>query len=566
MSPPPPPAVGGPDVGVLEHEALLEGHRGGGGVPAERSRSRRGPWLVATAVAVGASVAAVVGGTDVVNAAGWPQLRRFLAAAAEPDLSGSFLALTARATLTTLAYAVLGTLGSLVIGIVGGVAASEAWWRATGAPAPAQRWQRGRGWWLASRVGLAVPRGIHEAVWGLLLLAVLGLDPLVAVLAIALPYGAVTAKVFAEILDDQPPEVHEALLAAGAGRARSVLYGLLPRALPEMISYGFYRFECSIRAAAILGIVGAGGLGFELALSFQSLRYEQMWTLLAALVVTSGAADWWGARVRARLRDPVPARRRDPVLSASLVAVVGLGVLSWTHLALDVGVLWSSRAVELGTDLLGRAWPPRLGPGGWGELVGLSLETVAMSVAAMALAAGGGAVAAVAVARRPGTGPLRRLAGGLGRGVLLVCRAVPPPVGALLVLFVLYPGPLPGAVALAVYNLGILGRLMAESLENLDEGPRRALRHQGATGSAAFLYAEVPRAAARFAAYGVYRWEVTIRETVVVGLVGAGGLGRAVAEQLAAFDYAALTTTLAALVVLTVLVDLAGSGLRRAIR
>jgi len=150
--------------------------------------------------------------------------------------------------------------------------------------------------------------------------------------------------------------------------------------------------------------------------------------------------------------------------------------------------------------------------------------------------------------------------------VLLVCRAIPPPVGALILVFVFIPGPLPGALALAVYNLGILGRLMAEVVENLDPRPVRGLRAQGAPGLQAFLYGTVPRALPRFAAYGLYRWEVTIRETVVVGLVGAGGLGTLLALQLAAFDYQGVLATLLALVALTLVVDLLGAGLRRALR
>jgi len=76
----------------------------------------------------------------------------------------------------------------------------------------------------------------------------------------------------------------------------------------------------------------------------------------------------------------------------------------------------------------------------------------------------------------------------------------------------------------------------------------------------------VPAAAPRFAAYGIYRWEVTIRETVIVGVVGGGGLGVLLQTQLALFDYGGAVTTIASLLVLTVLVDVIGTGLRRAVR
>ena len=145
-------------------------------------------------------------------------------------------------------------------------------------------------------------------------------------------------------------------------------------------------------------------------------------------------------------------------------------------------------------------------------------------------------------------------------------RAIPPPVWALLVLFVLFPGPLPGAVALGIYNFGILGRLMAEVVENLDPRPGAALRDGGAGGVATFAYATLPLSLTRFTAYSLYRWEVAVRETVVVGVVGAGGLGRLLEQQRAAFNYPGMLATVLALVAVSIVVDLVSASARRSLR
>ena len=150
--------------------------------------------------------------------------------------------------------------------------------------------------------------------------------------------------------------------------------------------------------------------------------------------------------------------------------------------------------------------------------------------------------------------------------VLVILRAIPAPVWALLLLFVLYPGIVPGALALGVYTMGVLGRLMAETTENLDDRPLRALRAQGASGAQVLCYGVLPAAVPRFVAYGLYRWEVAVRDTVVVGVVGAGGLGLLLDHQLASFDYGGAFTTLAALIILTFAVDLTSAALRRALR
>ncbi|MBW3614221.1 MAG: ABC transporter permease subunit [Actinobacteria bacterium] len=500
-----------------------------------------------------------VGREELVNPGGWELLGRFAAAALRPEVSPGFLRLTLDAALTTLSYAVLGTALSVVLGLGFGVLASEAWWGGG---------RGGRRAWVAVRALLSLPRGVHEVVWGLLLVTVLGLDPLVGILAIGIPYGMVTAKVFSELLDETPRRPFDALRRSGAGRLQAILYSLAPQARGDMVSYAFYRFECSIRAAAILGIIGAGGLGFQLALSFQSLRYREMWTLIYALVLLCGAADAWSSRLRRRgaAADGVaPPRGRDRLMAGSLVATGLLVLVAAVHLAPDPTSLWSARSRRLLGEVATSAWPPDLGAAEVATLVRLSLETLEMAVVAIAVASLSGLGVALVAANRTGRWPGRAGAAG-ARSLLLLCRAIPPPVGALLLLFVLFPGPLPGALALGLYNFGILGRLMAEVIENLDSRPARGLRLQGASGGQALLYAVVPAALPRFVAYSLYRWEVTVRETVVVGLVGAGGLGRLLSAQLSAFHYPGVLATLLALMLLTFSGDLIGSSVRRSLR
>jgi phosphonate transport system permease protein len=137
---------------------------------------------------------------------------------------------------------------------------------------------------------------------------------------------------------------------------------------------------------------------------------------------------------------------------------------------------------------------------------------------------------------------------------------------ALVALFVLFPGILPGAIALAIHNFGILGRLMAEGIENLDSRPIQALKGLGSPTRTLFLYGILPITLPRFLAYILYRWEVCLRETVIVGLVGAGGLGRLLSEQISSFDYAGVIVTLVCFIVLTVIVDWTSGKVRQQVR
>jgi phosphonate transport system permease protein len=532
---------------VLDHPAPVS--------PRPVRDRRRVGWAVAAVALVGwALVDSGLFSGAVLNPAGAAQFGRFASAALRPELAPEFLAVVAESALVTVAYAVLGGGLAVLSGAVGAVAVARS------------TWGRRRTGWLVARGLAALPRGLHEAVWGLLLLNVLGLDPWVGVLAIAIPYGAVTATVFAGIVDEVPRGGHDALLAAGAGRGAAALYGLLPHAAGGLLSYAFYRLECAVRSAVVLGLIGAGGLGYQLSLSFTSLRWEQVWTTVYALAVLCLAADAGGRVVRRRVADPRPGARRDPLLTGAVLVVLALAGWAVWYLALSPATLVSARALEQLSYVVSAAWPPATEGALLAEIAGAALDTVLMSVLAIAFATAGAVALAGLAARSPSAGLPRRITGALVRAALLLLRAVPPPVWALVLLFVLLPGVLPGALALGVYTLGVLGRLVGEAVEESDRLPREALRAAGAPPAAAWLYGTVPTLAGPVLALACYRWEVAIRDTVLVGLLGAGGIGVLLSAATASFHWPAVTTVLAAIVLLSLAVDLVSERARAALR
>ncbi|NDJ18331.1 PhnE/PtxC family ABC transporter permease [Myxacorys almedinensis] len=517
----------------------------------------------------------------VFNLNGFPLLWRFVVASVHPDVSRNLLDITLRASLVTLAYAVCGTFFSVVIGAVAGVFCSEVWWLEV---LQANHF-RYAGFQII-RALLAFPRAIHELIWGLFFLNIWGLDPLVAVVAIAIPFGAITAKVFSEILDETPRQPLLALINSGVAPLAAFLYTLLPQAFLNLLSYSFYRFECSIRAAAVLGIIGAGGLGYEILLSLQSLRYEQLWTFFYALFFLNGCVDFASAALRTQLgcasridlnAHHPPSRNRQNshrIFGLFPIAIAGVALSFW-YIQPDFSKVWSPRSQQLFNQIVQASLP--LDFSALPHLMPLSLETVAMSVLAIAIAAIGGLLLAFPATqnffllsrvlnRYRGDRLLPHVMLATARIVLLLCRAIPAPIWALVALYVLFPGILPGAVGLGLHNLGILGRLFAEVIENLEQPPLEALKAGGAPDSLVFLYGVLPLTMPRFLAYTLYRWEVCMRETVIVGLVGAGGLGRALTEQLSSFDYPSLGVTLSAFLVLTFLVDWISATVRRSLR
>ncbi len=193
---------------------------------------------------------------------------------------------------------------SVVVGLLLGFLASTAWWAGDPSGDGAKRKLRRTARPLVyggARVVIALMRSVHELLWAVLLLAALGLSQLSAVIAIAIPYAGTLAKVFSEMLDEAPRDSALALRAAGASPAAVFLFGLLPRALPDMAAYAFYRFECALRSSAILGFFGYPTLGYYIAASFENLYYGEVWTYLYTLFLLVAVADWWSGALRRRL-------------------------------------------------------------------------------------------------------------------------------------------------------------------------------------------------------------------------------------------------------------------------
>jgi phosphonate transport system permease protein len=242
-----------------------------------------------------------------------------------------------------------------------------------------------------------------------------------------------------------------------------------------------------------------------------------------------------------------------------------LAGLSWWHLRIRPSTLWSRRTIDQFEFLRAHSWPPRPPADGWAELGGAAAQTVQIAVLAVVIASTFGALTAMIAARRS-RHRLSRVAGAAARLVLLLSRSIPSPVWALLVLFVLLPGIVPAAVALGMYTYGILGRLMAEVVENADPRPSDVLRRSGASSAASFAYGVVPLVRSRFAALSLYRWEVATRETIVIGIVGSTGLGRILERQRVGLDYRAMVTTIAALVFLTLMGDVISRRIQHRLR
>jgi phosphonate transport system permease protein len=205
----------------------------------------------------------------------------------------------------TLVFATAAMSLSVVFGLLLGFFAATSWW--AGDPTGAQsRWKR----FLRravmptvygiTRVVIAVLRSIHELMWATIFLAGFGLNEMTGVIAITLPFSGTLAKVFSEMVDEAPRDAAHAMRSAGASPLQVFFFGLVPRALPDMSAYAFYRYECALRSSAILGFFGLQTLGSYIKTSFDEVYYGEVWTYIYVLFLLIVLFDWWSGALRRR--------------------------------------------------------------------------------------------------------------------------------------------------------------------------------------------------------------------------------------------------------------------------
>ncbi len=214
------------------------------------------------------------------------RMGRFLGELLAPSTAPRFLAKLLPATLETLAMSVVGTLLAAIFGLLLALPAAR-----THADDPA----RGRA---LTRLLLNALRSVPELMWAALLLISAGLGPMAGTLALALHTTGVLGRLFAEAIENAPDGPAFALRVRGVGEGRVLLYATLPQLLPQLVSYTLYRWENNIRAAAVLGVVGAGGLGQMLAFHLGLFQMPETSAVLAAMLLQVLAVD--AASVAAR--------------------------------------------------------------------------------------------------------------------------------------------------------------------------------------------------------------------------------------------------------------------------
>lgn len=246
-------------------------------------------WLLLAALAAGcwasfAYLAIDVG--ELLSLESARQMAKYAVSFFPPDLAPEYLMRILHGTLETIAISAIGTLIAAVAGMLIAV------------PAAGRLGVLAR---VSARLVLNFLRSIPELVWAALMVFAAGLGPFAGTLALALHTTGVIGRLFAETLENAPPQPAEALRLAGARPSVAFVYGTLPNVIAQFVAYALYRWEINIRMAAILGVVGAGGLGQMLYMSLSLFQQNQAMTVILAMLALVAIVDAASAWLRQRL-------------------------------------------------------------------------------------------------------------------------------------------------------------------------------------------------------------------------------------------------------------------------
>lgn len=394
-------------------------------------------------------------------------------------------------------------------------------------------------------------RSIHEIFWALLLLNATGLSVQTGIIAIAIPYAGIFAKVFSEFLDEADPRPSH-WLSEQAGAFSTFLYARLPLALGNFKTYLLYRYECGLRSSAVLGFIGLPTLGFELDSFFREGHYHEAAALLIAYYIIVATIPLWmkwrllpaylvaaifvlsmiemppnqsGLLVRFLTEDIVPQPLRDAHL---------LQWQTWTHFGSWLTQILSDQAL----------------PGLIATLIVAQLALLLTGV--------------LSLLAFPIIMPIfmGKIGGVIGHVVLVVLRTSPEYMLAYIFVHAFGPSMLPAVLALGLHNGAIVAHLTGRQATEMAV----ALRPDAPRGLNLYSYELLPRLFGSVLSLLLYRWEIIVRESAIIGLVGVVTLGFYIDSAISEFRLDVVVVLLFVTALATLLIDRLSERLRSRIK
>lgn len=456
---------------------------------------------------------------------------------------------------------------------------------------------------LGARALIVLARAVPDVVLAIIFFRVFGLGAMAGVLAMGLHSVGMVGKMYADAIEQIDEGPRTAVRAAGASYLQQLTSGVLPQVLPSFTANALHRFDINLRISVVLGFVGVDGLGYAIASALRELNYQRAMALALVVLVLCILAELLSGALRSallphqdrRVQRRMRQRAIAPTARSRVVKPIvdgARGELAAQPVASHVSPPWDARRIrrtvyavvavltvvgcvgEAGlrpgqffgglshlTSTLALFWPPETG-GILSTLLADLWVTVKIALAATligaVLALPIGALAARNVAASPTLARVFRI-------LIVLIRGIPELVLAIVFVVITGLGAVAGALALGVGAIGLLGKLVADSLEEVDAGVEQALRTTGAGRWQVFVSGTLPQAAPAFVGHLLYQLDVNIRAATLLGIVGAGGIGFQLLNASRVLEFGVVTTVMLLVFATVLLVEGLAVWLRRTV-
>jgi phosphonate transport system permease protein len=447
-----------------------------------------------------------------------------------------------------------------------------------------------------SRGAITLSRAVPEIILAAIFVVAFGTGPFPGVLALALHSIGMIGRLFADALEKADEAPREALMAVGSTKRQTIRSSLIPQALPSMIATALFRFEINLRGSAVLGLVGAGGIGTIISESLETIQYRPALAAVTVLFVVILLTELASNAIRqsligtaaniglqsqhTRLWARLKQRRDTRVLNDSLerrsivqpwtserlfrlgsMLLVTLLILI-AFATVDINWFQTLGNIDRVQIVLKQMVPPSFA-GERSMLISGLIESVAISIVATTLGVMVALPVGVLMARNLN---VRKWFSTLMRIIVLAVRGIPELIIAVIFVSAMGLGPVSGTLAMSIAVMVFGGKLFADSLEEVSAAPREALVSVGASRSQEFVSAVIPQFVPSFIAHLFYMFDVFFRSSTILGIVGGGGIGFLLISSIRVYEFQLTLTIIISVFAIVLVIEFLGLMIKRLYR
>lgn len=376
-------------------------------------------------------------------------------------------------------------------------------------------------------------RTIPGLIWASILVSVFSIGKFSGILALSIIAFLISLKLFREYIDAINENNINATRSVGATSIQVLRYSVLPYMVELSISVFFIVLETNIRSATILGLVGAGGIGQIMWRDLNHLRYDNLATIILILFLSILAIDLLSLFIRKNLKKmnfnfkSISSYRRFNTLKPFLILISLIALIYIIFQFLDIDRERLLLGLGQGRIMLVRMINIDL------TYFSKMIEGIGESlfIAIFATISGGATALLFSYFTAFNTSPDRSISI-FFKALINILRTFPPIITAIIFFRGIGPGPLAGAMALSIYTSGVLTKMYSEVLENTEENIRNNILTVGGTKFQTYVHGLLPHTFPTFISLLLYRLESNIRNSTILGIIGAGGIGTSLAMNI----------------------------------